>query len=85
MELKEFTTAQKDKIVSDFIQKLVYSATQMVKQHLEYRFGQALYNSLDRNLKQRIVGTEYDPFYSDAKVKKFLERVVYLKYEELDR
>lgn len=75
----------KDKVVKEYIEKLAYTAHQVVKLHPEIRYGQALYNSLDREIARRIVGTEFDPFYIDGRVKKFFERVIELKYEELDR
>ena len=60
------------------VDELLVRAGLEMSKHPEARWGQALANALfhlDSKLYNKIVGTEYDPFYDNNRVDKFLERV----------
>lgn len=61
---------------------LAGAAASLLTLHPDWRAGQALFNALAAtapDLADKIRGTEFDPFYDDAVIDKFWERLEFLQ------
>ncbi len=66
------------KLTPEEVSKLVVEAGKLQNQYKALRTGQAMYNTLsdmNEELANEVNGTEYDPFYNDARIGKFLQYI----------